>query len=265
VGASTSVRTGPNSQRGPIRTDEQGRFRFDRLPAGRLQLIVSASGFVTRSIAVETLADETTEVEIALKPAKQKGGKIRVEGLEVTIADEAVFLIEATGEQLTLVQYRDYTRSRIVHLAPTRSELRAIWVDSHRRRAFLDDLARSSVHPQVLAEILGQPEADAFDLLAHIAFGAPIRTRSERANAFLNREQAFIRRHAEQARQVILELLDKYRAGGIDQLDPEVFGVSPFREWGGAVKISRAFGGPDALGQALRDMRQRIYAEEAAA
>jgi type I restriction enzyme R subunit len=265
VGASVSVLTGPNSQRGPIRTGERGRFRFDRLPAGRLQLIVSASGFVTRSIVAETLADQTTEVEVALKPAGPKGGKIRVEGLEVTIADEAIFLIEATGEQLTLEQYRDYTRRRIAHVAPTRSGLRAIWVDGQRRKAFLEDLARSSVHPQVLAEILGQAEADAFDLLAHIAFGAPIRTRSERADGFLNREQAFIRRHAEEARRVILELLDKYRAGGIDQLEPEVFGVSPFREWGGAVNISRSFGGPAALGRSLQEMRERIYPEEAIA
>jgi type I restriction enzyme R subunit len=263
VGASVSVRTGPNSQRGPIRTDEQGRFRFDNLPAGCLQLIVSASGFATRSIGVETLAEETTQVEVALKPARKKGGKIRVEGLEVTIADEAVFVIEATGEQLTLEQYCDYTRRRILDAAPARSDLRAIWLDTARRKAFLEDLARSSVHPQVLAEVLGQPDADAFDLLAHIAFGSPIRTRSERTEAFLNREQAFIRRHAEEARRVILELLDKYRVGGIEQLEPEVFGVSPFREWGGAVKISRIFGGPEALGRSLQEMRERIYAEEA--
>jgi len=265
AGASVSVRTGPNSQRGPILTDDKGRFHFDRLPAGRLQLIVSASGFVTRSIGVETLADEITEVQVALKPARQKGGKIRVEGLEVTIADEAVFLIEETGEQLTLEQYRDYTRRRIIHAAPTRADLRAIWLDSQRRKAFLGDLARSSVHPQVLAEVLNRPDADTFDLLCHIAFGDPIRTRSERAEAFLNREQAFIRRHAEQARRVILELLDKYRVGGIDQLEPEIFGVSPFREWGGAVKISEFFGGAENLGQSLSEMKTRIYAEEAVA
>ena len=262
AGARVSVRTGPNSQRGPIVTDEAGRFRFDRLPAGGLQLIVTASGFAGRTVGVETLIDQTTEVEVPLKPAKKKGGKIRVEGLEVTIADEAVFLIEATGEQLTLEQYRDYTRARIIEKARSRADLREIWVDSDRRKVFLADLARSSVHPQVLAEILGRPEADAFDLLCHLAFGDPLRTRTERAEAFANREQAFIGRHTEEARKVILELLDKYRVGGIEQLEPEIFGVSPFREWGGAVKISRAFGGPYALGRSLREMRQRIYAEE---
>jgi len=265
VGARVSVRTGPNSQRGPILTDENGRFRFDRLPAGRLQLIVSATGYVSRTLGVESTPDEVISVDVALKPERKKGGKIRVEGLEVTIADEAVFMIEATGEQLTLQQYRDYTRRHIIQAAANRDDLREIWVDSTRRRGFLDDLARSSIHPDVLAEVLGQPEADTFDLLCHIAFGDPIRTRSERATAFQNREQAFIRRHKQDARRVILELLEKYRIGGIEQLEPEIFGVSPFRELGGATSIRQWFGGPDGLGRSLSEMRQRIYTERVVA
>ena len=262
VGARVSVRTGPNSQRGPIQTDENGRFRFDRLPAGNLQLMVSAKSFVSRTIGVETLTDQTIQEAVGLKPAKKKGGRIRVEGLEVSIADEAIFLIESTGEQLTLEQYRDYTKRRILRSAVSRTALRDIWVDSARRRAFLEELRRSSIHPEVLAEVLGQPEADAFDLLSHLAFGGPVHTRSERAGAFRNREQAFIAAHKENARKVVLELLDKYRIGGIEQLEPEIFGVSPFREWGGAARISGWFGGAELLGQSLKEMQKRIYAEE---
>jgi len=262
VGARVSVRTGPNSQRGPIQTDKNGRFRFDRLPAGNLQLMVSAKGFVSRTIGVETVTDQTIQEAVGLKPARKKGGKIRVEGLEVSIADEAIFLIESTGEQLTLEQYRDYTKRRILRSADSRTALREIWVDSARRRAFLEELRRSSIHPEVLAEVLGQPEADAFDLLSHLAFGGPIHTRSERAAAFRNREQAFIGAYKEDARKVILELLDKYRIGGIEQLEPEIFGVSPFREWGGATRISGWFGGAELLGQSLKEMQKRIYAEE---
>jgi type I restriction enzyme R subunit len=265
VGARVSVRTGPNSQRGPILTDDNGCFRFEQLPAGPLQLIVNASGFVSRTLGVETVPEDTVRVDVALKPEKPKGGKIRVEGLQVTIADEAIFLIEATGEQLTLQQYRDYTRRRVLQAAPDRTVLRELWVDSDRRRAFLEDLRRSSIHPEVLAEVLGLPEADAFDLLCHIAFDDPIRTRGERATAFRNREQAFINAHREEARQVILELLEKYRIGGIEELEPEIFGVSPFREWGGATRISQWFGGPNRLGHSIKEMRKRIYAEEAVA
>jgi len=109
---------------------------------------------------------------------------------------------------------------------------------------------------------MNRQDADAYDLLAHLAFGAPIRSRDERATAFRNREQAFIRRHGENARRVILELLEKYRVAGVEELRPEVFSVSPFREWGGAVKISHWFGGVDKLGEALDEMQERIYPEE---
>lgn len=265
VGARVSVRTGPNRQRGPIQTDNNGRFRFDCLPAGNLQLMVSAKGYVSRTIGVEMLPDQTIYEAVGLRPEREKGRKILVEGLEVSIADEAIFLIESTGEQLTFKQYCDYTKRRIIQAADSRTALRDIWVDSSRRRAFLEELRRSSIHPEVLAEVLGQPDADAFDLISHLAFGGPIHTRSERAAAFRNREQAFISAHREDARKVILELLDKYRIGGIEQLEPEIFGVSPFREWGGAAKISRWFGGAEFLGRSLKEMQKRIYTEEAVA
>lgn len=259
VGAAVSVRTSPNAQRGPIRTDVNGAFEFGNLPAGTVALLVSAPGFVRRELRVETLADASVVVDVPLKPARQGGGRIRVEGLEVTIADEAVFFIEATGQQLTLSEYRDYTRRQVTKTAPSHRALLEIWVDPERRRAFLEDLRRSSIHPDVLAEILGRSEADTFDLLAHIAFGAPVRTRSERATAFYNREQGFLHRYDDEARRVLLELLEKYRVGGIDQLRPEIFGVSPFREWGGAVRISRWFVGVEALRMTLGELQQRIY------
>lgn len=261
AGASVSIRTGPNTQQGPIRTDAGGIFRFEQLPAGKLTLMANATGYSQRQLTVETAADETTQQDVSLKPARKGRGKIKVEGLEVDIADEAVFLIEETGQQLTLQEYRDHTRRRIIHAAPSKQTLRDIWVDPDQRRAFLSDLQASSVHPQALAEVLNQTDADQFDLLCHVAFGSPIRTRNERAAAFRNREQAFVSRHTEQARKVILELLDKYRAAGIDQVQPEVFEVSPFREWGGAYKIKDWFGGVGGLRDSLQQMRERIYPE----
>ena len=259
VGASVSVRIGPNMQQGPFYTDENGKFCFDKLPEGTLTLIVNAPGFVRREIRVDTVSDQTVYIEVSLKPETKGSKKIRVEGLEVTIADEAVFTIDATGQQLSLEEYRNYAREQVRRRVPTLLDLRNIWVNSERRKNFIEELRRSSIHPELLAEVEGNTEADFYDILAHIAFDKPIRTRSERAISFLNREQGFIQQHKDRAKQVILELLDKYRAGGVDQLEPEIFSVSPFKEWGGAVKISQLFGGPEHLGNTLKEMRERIY------
>ena len=60
VGAVVTLITGPNTQRGPIRSDENGCFRFTDLSEGSLTLIVSRTGFRRRQLQVQTLADETT-------------------------------------------------------------------------------------------------------------------------------------------------------------------------------------------------------------
>jgi len=260
VGATVTVLTGPNTQQGPILSDEQGEFRFEHLPAGTLTLIVSGPRFRRRQLKVETLADEAVSLTVELLPEGEPVGRIRVEGLEVTIAEEAVFLVEASGQQLSLQQYLDYTRGKVVRYAPEWAKLRAVWVDNDQRRAFLDELQRASVHVDVLAEVLGQQEADQFDLLAHIAFARPIRTRSQRATAFTNREQRFMDGHAPAAREVILALLDKYRAWGIEEMaDPRVFQLSPFREMGQAVGVSRRFGDAQRLRASLNEMQVRLY------
>ncbi len=258
-GASVTVRTGPNEQRGPILTDGEGRFEFSGLPEGKLTLIVSAPGFVRREIKVDTIADQKVTLDVPIKPEREVRAKIRVEGIEVTISDEIIFTVDATGQQFTLEEYRNYAREKIIQSAPNRRALRDIWIDPRRRESFLEELRRHSIHPEILAEVAGRTDADAYDILANLAFGAPIRTRDERAMAFRNREQAFLHRYCEDARRVILELIDKYRIGGIGEIDPEIFRVSPFREWGGAVKISQWFGGVDNLRQSLEEIRKRLY------
>ena len=261
VGATVAVLTGPNEQQGPILTDEQGAFRFTHLPAGSLTLVASGPGFRRRQLKVETLPDETVSLTVELSPEGERAGRIKVEGLEVTIADEATFLVEATGQQLSLEQYLDYTRQNVERHAPDWTGLRAVWVDADQRRAFLEDLQRASVFVDVLADVLGKPEADQFDLLAHIAFDRPVRSRSERATAFTNREQRFIDRHAPEAREVVLALLDKYRVGGVEEMtDPRVFRLSPFREMGQALGVIRRFGDVERLQATMGEMQERLYA-----
>lgn len=178
------------------------------------------------------------------------------------IAEEAVFSIEGTGEQLTQTQYIDYTRSKVQQVSQAASvdDLRSIWVDTTRRQEFLQALQQASVYVDVLADVLGKSEAGQYDLLCHLTFGSPLRTRSERATGFLNRESRFLGRHKPPAREIILALLEKYRAVGIDEIsDPRVFRLSPFFEMGQAPGVARRFGSLPKLQKSLTELQQRIY------
>ena len=258
--ATVAALTAPNEQQGPILTDEEGAFRFTHLPAGSLTLVGSGPGYQRRQLKVDTFPDATVNVGLELQQAGEGVGKIKVAGLEVTIADEATFLVEATGQRLSLEQYLDYSREQVVRQVPDWTALRNAWVDAEQRHALLGNLHRDSVHVDVLAEVLDRSDADQFDLLGHIAFARPIRARSERATAFANREQRFVGEHDPAARDVVLALLDKYRVGGVEEMtDPRVFRVSPFREMGKAVGVIRRFGGVEHLQATLQDMQERLY------
>ncbi|MBD2777069.1 type I restriction-modification enzyme R subunit C-terminal domain-containing protein [Iningainema tapete] len=265
VGSAVSAHIGVNQQISPIHTDSNGYFRFEQLPAGNIRLSVTGTRFRPRTVTIETERDTTQTVTIELKPQEAPVGKISVQGLEVTIADEATFLVEATGEQLTLAQYFDYTKGKIMHSALNSEQLHEIWTNSTLRQAFLEELEAESVHIEVLAEVLAQPRADQFDLLAHIAYGKPIHTRDERVDAFLNYEQQFLQSQTLEARFVIVALLDKYRLAGVQEIvNPEVFRLSPFREMGQVSGVVQHFGSINNLRLALNEVQQRLYREEIA-
>ena len=262
VGATVTLITGPNAQRGPIRSDENGYFRFADLSEGSLTLIVSGTGFRRRQLQVQTLADETTTVDVELSPEGEPVGRIRIEGLEVRIADEAVFVIEGSGQQLTQQQYLDYTREKVrqVSQAQKLDDLRNTWINAATRRKLLTDLQAASVYVDVLADVLGQSEADQFDLLGHLTFGSPLRTRSERAAAFINRESRFLQTQPKPAQEVLLALLEKYRAVGVDEIsDPRIFRLPPFFEMGQAPGVARRFGSLPKLQLNLAELQRRIY------
>ncbi len=265
VGASVSALIGVNQQTSPVRTDNNGYFRFEQLPAGSIRLSVTGTRFRLRIVTIETERDTTQTVTIELKPQEAPVGKIRVQGLEVTIADEATFLVEATGEQLTLAQYFDYTKAKIMGCALNWEQLHEIWTNSTLRQAFLEELEAESVHIEVIAEVLAQPRADQFDLLAHIAYGKPIHTRDERVEAFLNYEQQFLQSRTLEAREVIVALLDKYRLADVQEMvNPEVFRLSPFREMGQVSGVVQRFGSINNLRLTLNEVQQRLYREEIA-
>ena len=265
VGASLSALIGVNQQISSIPTDNNGYFLIQQLPAGSICLSVTGTGFSSRTVMIETERDTTQTVTIELKPQEAPVGKISVRGLEVTIADEATFLVESTSEQLTLAQYFDYTKAKIMDCALNWEQLHEIWTDSNLRQAFLEELEEQSVHIEVLAEILAQPRADQFDLLAHIAYGKPIHTRDERVDALLNYEQQFLQSQTLEAREVILALLDKYRLAGVEEMvNPEIFRLSPFREMGQVSGVVQRFGTINNLRLTLNEVQQRLYREEIA-
>jgi hypothetical protein len=59
---------------------------------------------------------------------------------------------------------------------------------------------------------------------------------------------------------VLLALLEKYRATGVDEIsDPRIFRLPPFFEMGQAPGVARSFGSLPVLQEKFADLQNRIY------
>ena len=168
--------------------------------------------------------------------------------------------LDAAGALVTR-RVVDRTRDTVRTLYPTPAALRTAWGLPDKRKAVAEALVAHGLDLTELAEAAGQPEADPFDLLCHVAWGMPPRTRRERAEALKRRCPAVFDRFGAEARAVLDALLDRYEAGGPDELRlPEALKIAPLSAMGNPLEIAGRFGGPDRLRQAVTELQEELYA-----
>lgn len=257
-GARIVAQIGVNMQR-HTKTDGNGYFILEKLPHSPITLHITKAKFRPKQITF-TPSEQIEPIIIELKPEKPKKEKITVRGIEVFIAEETNISISATEKTLTDAEYIEYSKEGVIKRAVTLDDLYRIWLDREKRRRFLKELEKESILPELLAKILKVPDADAFDVLAHIAFEAPILTRDERARAFLNKKREVIDALGDRAKEVIIALLDKYRIGGVEQITrPEVFRLPPFDKLGYLRGVAEIFGGMENLKRAISMLERGLY------
>lgn len=187
--------------------------------------------------------------------------KLYVDGGAVEIAAHLVYELDPDGKKLGVVRFTDYTADKVRSLYRNAAELRAQWADPAQRVAILEKLEERGINFEHLASVANQPDADPLDLLCHLAFNAPLRTRRERAQRLRSEKKDFFDQFGPEARQVLDELLDKYTDHGTAQFTlPEVLQVPPISDHGNVLEIAKCFGGVNALQEAVREIQVLLYA-----
>ena len=205
-------------------------------------------------------AEVETEPEI-IEPPTEERRKFYFDGGQVEIAAHLVYELDPDGRQLRVVRYTDYAAEKVRMLCPTAPALRARWADPAKRSEIIEKLEERGIDFTELAEVAGQPEADPFDLLCHLAFNAPLRTRRERAQRLRETSKDFFDRYGPEARQVLEELLEKYAEHGDAQfLLPDVLQVPPLSRHGTVAEIIELFGGAEKLRAAVTELQAELYA-----
>jgi type I restriction enzyme R subunit len=187
--------------------------------------------------------------------------KYYVDGGCVQIAAQVVYELDADGKQLAVVQLTDYAAQKVRTLYPSPAELRKLWVTSDGRSEIIARLEERGIDFENLRTTTGQLDADPFDLLCHLAFNAPLRTRRERADRLRKERKDFFDQYGSEAKTILSDLLEKYAEHGEAQFAlPEVLKVPPISAHGNVMEITKLFGGPDSLRDAVSQLQALLYA-----
>ena len=119
--------------------------------------------------------------------------KFYVDQGTVEIAAHLVYELDANGKQLRVVKFTDYTAENVRSMYPSAAALRSKWSSAEERAEIIQALEDRGISFERLAEVANQPDADPFDLLCHVAFNAPLRTRRERAEMLKREKTDFFR------------------------------------------------------------------------
>jgi len=245
---------------------------FDGFPEATTVEQIDENGETIGTEQVEVLESPETEEQreaerkaIAQAEAAAESGEQRkfyVDGVDVRVLHDAVLELDEHGKKLRTISYTDYTREQVRKLYPSVTKLRSKWTDAEEREEIIQALKKRGIELAYLAEVTHLPDADPFDLLVHVAYNGPLRSRRERAERIRKGKLDAFEYLKPEAREVLGLLLEKYNDHGVDQLsDLHILEVPPISERGTPVEIAKLFGGADKLRKALNKLQEMLYEE----
>jgi type I restriction enzyme R subunit len=209
----------------------------------------------------DELSEETGPGGLPPETGGEPTRKFYVDGGNVEIIHHLVYELDTDGKRLTCKALTDWTGEKVRALFPSPAQLRADWMVADKRKTIVDALSERGIDLEMLAGDVGRPDDDPFDLLCHLAWNAPLRTRRERAQRMRQERQDFFDKYGPEARAVLEALLEKYSDHGAAQFVlPDILKIPPISELGNPSEIAQRFGGPQQMRSAVDAMASLIYA-----
>ncbi|MGH1471557.1 MAG: EcoAI/FtnUII family type I restriction enzme subunit R [Cellvibrionaceae bacterium] len=248
---------------------------FDGYPEIEEEISIDEQGYELTEEGLIAGSDENSQAEEPAEYEVNSGSadsgssdndeprKYYVDGGSIKITSHLVYELDADGKQLRVVQYTDYTAEKVKTLFASPDELKDKWADPVQREEVMLELEERGIQFDDLVQESGKTEADPLDLLCHIAFNAPLRTRKQRADYLRKNKPDFFDQYGPEARKILGALLEKYTAHGPKQFSiPDSLQVPPISEYGNVMEIANLFGGAIQMKTAVDQLQTLLYSEQ---
>lgn len=184
------------------------------------------------------------------------------DGCRVEIIHKTVAVYDTNGKLLRQESIVDYTKENIRGQYASLDNFIREWSKEEKKATIKEMLLEKGINLEMMKADQNMADVDDFDFICHVAFDKKPLTRKERANNVKKRD--FLSKYSGVAREVLEALLDKYMNTGIYEIEKtEVLKLDPFMKMGKPSKIAGYFGGKADYQQAVKELENEIYAEEA--
>ena len=187
---------------------------------------------------------------------------VDVNGCKVEIIHKTVSIYDTNGKLLRQESIIDYTKENILGEYASLDNFIRQWTAEEKKDKIRDLLRERGIDLEKMKAEQGMTDVDDFDFICHVAFDRKPLTRRERANNVKKRD--FLSKYSGAAREVLEALLDKYMNTGIYELEKtEILKLDPFLKMGKPAKIAGYFGGKSGYLQAVKELKDALYENEA--
>jgi|CXWL01.1.fsa_nt_gi type I restriction enzyme R subunit len=238
------------------KTDADGVFKLFGLPSNdKVNVSIEHADYKKLNKKLKpNVSEEETPYEFRLKAWKSVPKKITIKGIVVTIDEEIE--VEFDGIKLSYAEYRKYSKDKIGQTIHSSDELRTIWLDPEKREKFIADLEAMRVNVSLIKSIENLEDVDAFDIIAHIAFDAPLLTREDRVKHFMRQNAKNIDQYGKEIGEAIREIMEKYKNSGEENLSAQAFLLPNMNAKKEAIQAKY----PEGLYGFLYNLKMDIYA-----
>jgi type I restriction enzyme, R subunit len=154
-------------------------------------------------------------------------------------------------------EYRREMIQRVLREASSLDEFRQLWIESEKRRRFIDHLLGDNLSPELIRQIDDMTDYDVYDLFAHHGYRARAFKRPERKVIYLKDNQPWFDAMDARAATVLKGIGRQFELGGTEALETRALWDVPEIKAAGGLVALRRLGAPVAV---MKEAKTRLFA-----